>query len=323
MQLHVETVESTVPGVVSDTKVKQAQSLISDAGDSHEAQERAIKEAIQLLYPYEPREGQVEALHYLIYYQRDLILIAKTSFGKSMILQSVSVLLDKKISIIILPLDQIGKEQAEKIACIGGRPCFLNADTISDRLLKDVSDGKYTHILMSPELAVSDRLRKIILEPRFKDRLALVVVDEAHLVQLWGVKFRTDYARLNLLRSLLGRQVPWYACSATLDSSTLDALIKGIGFDADIKIQRTSIDCPELLYQIGFIPRGSRNKYSALRFLFDGEAASNVDESLVISERQYISEGCRDEPNSRISVVKFQGYSWPLHVPVYQDEVFL
>jgi superfamily II DNA helicase RecQ len=65
----------------------------------------------------------------------------------------------------------------------------LNADTVSDSLLKDITDAKYTHILMSPELAISERLREIILEPRFKDRLALVVIDDAHLVQLWGVKF--------------------------------------------------------------------------------------------------------------------------------------
>jgi superfamily II DNA helicase RecQ len=146
-----------------------------------------------------------------------------------MVLQAVSVLLNKKISIIILPLNQIGKEQAEKIAHIGGTPCFLNADTVSDSLLKDITAAKYTHILMSPEFAVSERLRKIILEPRFKDRLALVVIDEAHLVQLWGVKFRTDYTRLHLLRSLLGRHIPLYLCSATLDNSTLNALIKGIG----------------------------------------------------------------------------------------------
>jgi len=90
------------------------------------------------------------------------------------------------------------------------------------------------NILLSPELAISERLRKTILDPKFKDRLALVVVDEAHLVQLWGVSFRTDYARLNLLRSILGHEVPWYCCSATLDTPTLTALIKGIGLDANI-----------------------------------------------------------------------------------------
>jgi superfamily II DNA helicase RecQ len=229
---------STISQAISKHQVHQAQKIISNAAnESEEVQKTAICKAIQLLYPYPPRDAQQDALHHLIYRQKDLVLIAKTSFGKSMILQAVSVLQDKKISIVILPLDQIGKEQAGYIERIGGRPCFINADNISNRLLRQISDGKYTHLLMSPELAVSEKLRKTVIAPKFKDQLALIVIDEAHLVQQWGVKFRTDYARLHLLRTLLGRKIPWFACSATLDSLTLDALIKGVDFEPDIKIQ--------------------------------------------------------------------------------------
>lgn len=189
--------QSNVILPIAKDQVDKAQLIISNGRRKDEATRKAaIYEAIQLLYTYPPRDGQQEALYHLIYRREDLILIAKTSFGKSMILQAVSILLDKTISIVILPLDEIGKQQANKIARLGGRPCFLNADTISDRLLMDVRNAKYTHILLSPELAISEKLRKTILDPKFKDRLALVVVDEAHLVQLWGVSFRTDYAML-------------------------------------------------------------------------------------------------------------------------------
>jgi hypothetical protein len=43
--------------------------------------------------------------------------------------------------------------------------------------------------LMSPELAVGERLRRTLLTPTFKKHLSLVVVDEVHLVSL-------DIARL-------------------------------------------------------------------------------------------------------------------------------
>jgi superfamily II DNA helicase RecQ len=82
------------------------------------------------------------------------------------------------------------------------------ANTISDRLLREMANAKYTHTLMSPELAISEKLRIVVLDPKFKDRIALVVVDEAHLVAQWGVDFRTHYARLNLLRTLLGCKIP-------------------------------------------------------------------------------------------------------------------
>jgi hypothetical protein len=213
--INTDGTPSAVTRAISKYQVVQEQKIISDARDkSEDKQKTAICNAIQLLYPYPPRDGQRDALHYLIYHRKDLVLIATTSFGKSMILQAVSVLLDKSMSIVILPLDQIGKEQAEYIERIGGRPYFLNADTISNKLLKDVADAKYTHILMSPELAVSQRLRKTILEPKSKGRLSLVVVvDEAHLVSQWGVKFRTEYSRLNFsAQRLIPRYLELASC---------------------------------------------------------------------------------------------------------------
>src|SRR5256714_2022472 len=182
--------------VVSADQVAGAQMIIAGAVRAEEAeQNKAIDEAIQLLYPYAPREGQRNALYQLTYKRKDLILIAKTSFGKSMILQAVSILTRKSITVVVLPLDQIGQEQAEYITRIGGRPCFLNADTISARVLADIRDGKYPHILISPELAISDKFHATAIDPVFKERLGLVVVDEAHLVSQWGRDFRTDYAR--------------------------------------------------------------------------------------------------------------------------------
>jgi hypothetical protein len=52
-----------------------------------------------------------------------------------MILQALSVLVNKSITIIILPLDQIRKEQRQYIKEIRGRPYFLNKDNISKKLL--------------------------------------------------------------------------------------------------------------------------------------------------------------------------------------------
>jgi len=165
----------------------QAQRIIADATRAgKEEQNNAIDEAVQLLYPYAPREGQRNALQHLIYKREDLILIAKTSFGKSMILQAVSILIRKSITVVVLPLNQIGQEQAEYITRIGGTPCFLNADTISTEVLMDIRNGKYTHILISPELAVGDKFHATATNPAFKERLSLVVIDEAHLVSQWG-----------------------------------------------------------------------------------------------------------------------------------------
>lgn len=171
--------------------IANAQKLISDAhGGTQEAQDTAIDEAIRKLYPYAPRDGQRSTLRHLIYTRKDLILIAKTSFGKSMILQAVSILIQKSITIVILPLNEIGKEQATYITRIGGRPCLLNADTISEALLDKLKQQRFTHVLLSPELAVGKRFRDVAIHPAFKQHLCMVVIDEAHLVSQWGKSFR-------------------------------------------------------------------------------------------------------------------------------------
>lgn len=76
-------------------KVQKAQQLIRDAASKAvEIQRKALSEALEMLYPYTPRSGQLQALFRLIFNRGDLILIAKTSFGKSMIPQALSVLMD-------------------------------------------------------------------------------------------------------------------------------------------------------------------------------------------------------------------------------------
>lgn len=279
IQLEVELVNphggvTTQAQAISIDMVKKAQDTIASAVAKDEIlQKEAVDQAVSYLYPYRPRTGQRDALHHLIYRQKDLILIAKTAFGKSMILQAVSVLLRKSITIVILPLDQIGLEQEEYIRRIGGKPCFLNSETINEKLLTQIQKGHFTHILISPELAIGDKFRTTACNPSFKSKLALVVVDEAHLVSQWGRQFRTAYSQLNQLRSFLGRAIPWFLCSATLDSDTLNTLVKSISFEADITIQRTSIDRPEILIRCGYIPR--KSKFSALRFLFSAEGTSH------------------------------------------------
>ncbi|KAJ5111478.1 hypothetical protein N7532_002013 [Penicillium argentinense] len=246
-----------------------AQEIIQDAQVKEEKEQHAaIIAAIKKLYTFPPWNGQREALHHLVFLRKDMILIAKTSFGKSMLLQAVSLLLEKAITLIVLPLNQIGIEQTEYIRSLGGRPCFLNADTTSAELLDEVKVAKYTHVLLSPELAIGDKFRAVACHPQFRERLRLVAVDEAHLVAHWGRAFRTDYARMQQLRALLGKNVPWFARSATLDQATLETVKQGCGFLPDVKVQRTSINRSELVLRLGKIPKNKRRAFTALRFLF-------------------------------------------------------
>jgi len=59
---------------------------------------------------YPARKQQVHAIRRLLVERKDLMLIAKTSFGKSMMLQALSAIRPSSIMIVIIPLTVIGRE---------------------------------------------------------------------------------------------------------------------------------------------------------------------------------------------------------------------
>ena len=94
--------------VISADQIDQAQRIIAEAKNANEAeQNKAIEKAIQLLYLYSSHENQHDALQQLVYKKKNLILIAKTSFEKSIILQIAFILMIKSITVIMLLLNQI------------------------------------------------------------------------------------------------------------------------------------------------------------------------------------------------------------------------
>ncbi|KAN0079310.1 hypothetical protein V8E54_004524 [Elaphomyces granulatus] len=140
-------------------------------------------------------------------------------------------LLTGKVTIMILPLLNLGAEQCKKIACFeGARPCEVTGQTKSrDPSLFDcIEKLHYNYILLGPEQAVSKEFKQILKSPSFNSQLGLIVVDEAHLTRQWA-SFRVAYTYLHLLRDLLPPSVPLLACSATLDPTTLEAMKKHVG----------------------------------------------------------------------------------------------
>ena len=120
------------------------------------------------------KDEQVQSIQCLLASQ-DVILIARTGFGKSLIFHSVSLLRENKTAIIIYPLDALQEDQEREIELLAGAKAFiLNHKSAKRQNFKDIADGLYTHVLSSPEILLTKGFQQHVWWcERFLQRLAL------------------------------------------------------------------------------------------------------------------------------------------------------
>jgi superfamily II DNA helicase RecQ len=108
------------------------QGLVEKAREaSEEVQKGVIRAGLHRhLYAFEPRQKQVDAVWHLVFRKEDLLLAAKTSFGKSVLFQAAPLFCRDGIGVIIIPLDRIGQEQCIKTKGIRAQDrVFINGRT--------------------------------------------------------------------------------------------------------------------------------------------------------------------------------------------------
>jgi hypothetical protein len=86
-----------------------------------------IRSALSVVYggSFYAKDAQVASIRKLIYDSSDLILAAPADFPKGPIIQAVSILRRNTTSIILIPSNNMAKEQSRKIDQIGGRSLLL------------------------------------------------------------------------------------------------------------------------------------------------------------------------------------------------------
>ena len=93
--------------------------------------------------------------------------------------------------------------------------------------------GSYTHILISLELLVSNKLHKVLVDLMFRFYIALVVVNKVHLLANQGETFYMAYAQLFKVHLVLVNK-PWFAYTATLNPSMFQTVYKLARFKPNI-----------------------------------------------------------------------------------------
>jgi superfamily II DNA helicase RecQ len=257
-------------------------------------QEDVIKACLQRVlsdgrpYVRTPRPEQVRTLRRLIFGKSDVLLIARTGFGKSIIFHAYFILTGK-ITLQLIPLTKLGNEQLSDIRQFAGaRPCLIDAKTRSaeKRILTQVANGQFTHVLLGPEQASSRQFRNILKRTELQARIGLVAINECHLVQEWE-KFRPAFTLFSELRTILHPDIVWFGCSATLDDMAERKVLETAGFRTvgnrmyHTEVIRTSIDRPDIALCVAPILRGKLASWDSLYFLLasavNGTSATPAD----------------------------------------------
>ena len=120
---------------------------VREAIDKERTEHQLIEKRVKELFHIDLKIIQLQAIHHVLFQRSDLILIAKTGFGKSIIFQATPLIEEQAgICLILMPLKALQDEQCEKLKHISSAdPFVLNGDNNNKFNRKAIREGRYTH----------------------------------------------------------------------------------------------------------------------------------------------------------------------------------
>ena len=179
------------------------------------------------------RDGQWEAITYLIRKKARLLVVQKTGWGKSLIYFLATKLLRDQgqgPTLLISPLLALMRNQIEAARRIDVAARTINSTNPEawEAIKQEMKAGKVDVLLVSPERLANDEFREELLLPVAQD-VGLFVVDEAHCISDWGHDFRPDYRRITRVIQALPPNVPVLATTATANNRVVDDVVAQLG----------------------------------------------------------------------------------------------
>ncbi|EHS63911.1 uncharacterized protein PGTG_20892 [Puccinia graminis f. sp. tritici CRL 75-36-700-3] len=122
---------------------------------------------------------------------RNTFLLAGTGYGKSRIAEIYFKLIPhvkKAVVLVLNPLDSLGDNQVYEKEQAGFTAINLTKLNFNQKTAIDIANGVYNFVYMSPETFLNNKIwDAVYFSSKFQNRLALVVIDEAHMVYIWGL----------------------------------------------------------------------------------------------------------------------------------------
>lgn len=168
-----------------------------------------------------------------------LMVSLLTGGGKSLITQMLAAS-EEKLTIVVVPTVSLARDQyIQARECLADETVkkniyYYHSDAGNEAMIAAVKARTARLIFTSPEAILKNAYFNDVLRKAAEERfLHNVVIDEAHIVLDWGVKFRPDFQIFSIvlkeLRVLAGNQIRTYLLSATLSDDVVDVLFDLFG----------------------------------------------------------------------------------------------
>ncbi|KIJ50466.1 hypothetical protein M422DRAFT_245751 [Sphaerobolus stellatus SS14] len=137
-----------------------------------------------------PCIGQLKVVHAQMQKKSDVVFISGTGSGKTLTFWMPMLYEKESITILVTPLNLLGKQTADRLQKAGIKAINLTKHTATDEAMKKIQNRDYRLIVVSPELLAKDtQLDKIWVSKKFQGRLSRIIFDEAHCISEWGGTF--------------------------------------------------------------------------------------------------------------------------------------
>jgi len=202
------------------------------------------------------RTGQEEAIRHISEGAGRLLVVQKTGWGKSFVYFIATKLLREGglgPALLISPLLALMRNQILAAERMGVRARTIHSGNLEEWEEVEVvfRRDEVDILLVSPERLANERFRDAILA-EIADRIALLVIDEAHCISDWGHDFRPHYRLLERIVASLPPNLRLLATTATANDRVMEDLATVLG--PELAVSRGDLNRPSLALQAIRLP---------------------------------------------------------------------
>ncbi|KAI0021570.1 hypothetical protein F4780DRAFT_284127 [Xylariomycetidae sp. FL0641] len=204
------------------------------------------------------RTNQLEAINATLA-GNDAFILMPTGGGKSLCYQLPAVVKTGKtkgITVVVSPLLSLMQDQVDHLRKFNIHAASFSGDTnagqrslIMENLRERFPENHLQLLYVTPEMINKSQAFSNILDTLYRNnKLARLVIDEAHCVSQWGHDFRPDYKELGVMRKRFPG-VPLMALTATATQNVIMDVKHNLGMRRCEEFSQ-SFNRPNLYYEV-------------------------------------------------------------------------